>query len=195
MRVGINFLVTGGNFRAMSDMVPLAEGLGVHQLKLGPIHTNLQHRKKPLEEFGNLLFSEDDIDALTLKLEKARRRLARSPLRTSSGPFLAGIPDLYRRSRRFRCFAGYAVCTVNAFGIASPCADMEGSVSVRERPLEEIWRSPEYQELRERVHRCAQPCWDTTYAELSLRLSLRGLLAEFLHTWRDVDFYFRSRES
>ena len=69
---------------------------------------------------------------------------------------------------------------------------MEGVVSVRDRPLEEIWRSADFQQLRLGVHTCDRPCWDTTNTELSLRLSVRSMLSEVGQTWRDLKFYFGS---
>jgi MoaA/NifB/PqqE/SkfB family radical SAM enzyme len=50
IRIGINYLITTLNYRNMSAMIPFAEGLGVHQIKFAPIHTNLLHRRKPLED-------------------------------------------------------------------------------------------------------------------------------------------------
>ena len=193
IRVGINSLITAQNFRHMEAMIPFAESLGVHQLKFAPIHTNLQHRCKRREEFGDLVFHEDDLDELQAALEGLVRALGTTKLHTTSLPFLAGITDLYRRPPKTRrCYAGYAACAVNPQGRVGPCSDMLSQFSVREKPLEEIWASPGFHELRERVRQCDEACWDTTNAELSLRLQLRNWASSggIGYIWRDLKFYF-----
>jgi MoaA/NifB/PqqE/SkfB family radical SAM enzyme len=196
IRVGINYLITAQNFRNMAEMIPFAESLGVHQIKFAPIHTNLQHKGKRLEEFAPLIFTEKDLDELEAEIEKLAEAAGKSRLQTTSRTFLDGIVSLYRHPRTgFRCYAGYAACAINPRGIVTPCCDMEGAISVRDKPLDEIWRSSEFQQLRRSVHTCDKPCWDTTNAELSLRFGLRGMLGEIGQTWRDLKFYFGSGEA
>lgn len=191
VKVGINFLITAQNFRDMWRMIPFAESLGVHQIKFAPIHTNLQHKGKRQEEFADLIFTEENLDELEGEIGKLAEAAAKSRLQTTSRIFLNGIVSLYRHPRTgFRCYAGYAACAINPQGRVSPCCDVEGAISVREKPLDEIWRSAEFQQLRQCVHTCDRPCWDTTNAELSLRLGIRGMLGEIGQTWRDVKFYF-----
>ena len=145
------------------------------------------------EEFGDLVFHEDDLDELQAALEGLVRALGTTKLHTTSLPFLAGITDLYRRPPKTRrCYAGYAACAVNPQGRVGPCSDMLSQFSVREKPLEEIWASPGFHELRERVRQCDEACWDTTNAELSLRLQLRNWASSggIGYIWRDLKFYF-----
>ena len=190
VQVGINTLICAENFRDMHKMIPFAESLGAHQIKFAPIHTNLQHKNKALEEFADLLFDEARIAELDAEVAKLTEAAAKTRLRTTSSMFLTGITRLYTEPRRFRCYAGYAACAINPTGMVTPCCDMEGSFSVRAQPLEAIWRSPEFHAMRKRVAKCSRDCWDTTNTELSLRLTPRGLLREMLRTWRDMGFYF-----
>jgi Fe-coproporphyrin III synthase len=192
-RVGINFLITPLNFRGMADMIPFAESLGVHQIKFAPIHRNLQHKGKRFDEFPDLVFREEDLDDLDVEVTKLKEAAARTRLQTTSRAFLEGILDLYRDpGRTFRCYAGFAACAINPRGIVTPCCDVEGGMSVRDMPLEAIWRSSEFHGLRQQVVACERPCWDTTNAELSLRLRARGVFREIRQTWRDLKFYFGS---
>ncbi len=191
VHVGINFLITRVNYRNMADMIPFAEKLGLHQIKFAPIHTNLQHKSKQETEFSELIFTESDLDDLEIEVRKLADAAGKTPLQTTSKVFLNGIVNLYRNPRRsFRCYAGYAACAINPRGMVTPCCDMEGPVNVRQKPLDEIWRSREFKELRRCVRTCSKPCWDTTNAELSLRCSIRGMLGEIGQTWRDLRFYF-----
>ncbi len=193
IKVGINYLITAENFRNTAEMIPFAERLGVHQIKFAPIHTNLQHKGKRLQEFADLIFTEEDLDELEAEMQKLIEAASKSKLQTTSKMFLRGVVDLYRHPRKgFRCYAGYAACAINPHGMVAPCCDMEGVVSVRDRPLEEIWRSADFQQLRLGVHTCDRPCWDTTNTELSLRLGVRSMLGEIGQTWRDLKFYFGS---
>lgn len=192
-QVGINYLITAQNFRNMVRMPAFAESLDAQQLKLAPIHTNLLHSAKPEDDFGPLLFSPEQVNALEAEIERLIPLLQHSRLLTTSAAFLRGIPQFYRAPKPFRCFAGYGVCAVDPHGNVAPCCDMDGPFSVREKPLHEIWRSPEFARMRRQVRACDKPCWDTTNTELSLRLRPGALAAEALRTWRDLGFYYGDR--
>jgi len=191
IQIGINATITAMNFRDIWRMVPFAEELGVQQIKFGPIHTNLLHKDKRWSEVEGLLFKPEHLPELKREIRKLRKAISHSRLRTTSRAFLKGIPALYEASRRdFRCFAGYAICAVDPYGMVSPCCDMDSTECVRNRPLDEVWRSEAFHALRRKVHRCTSRCWDTTNTELSLRLRVRSLLGSTLRTWRDMKFYF-----
>ncbi len=190
IRIGINYLITRQNFRNMADMVAFAEGLGVDQLKFAPIHTNLLHRRKRIEEYNELLFSREDLEELEGELKKLGAACENTRLLTTSTTFFSGIASLYSEPRRFKCYAGYAAIAVNPTGGVAPCCDIEGGLNVRTEPLERIWRGAEFHKLRNRVRHCGASCWDTTNTELSLRLRPAGLLGELARNLRDLNFYF-----
>jgi MoaA/NifB/PqqE/SkfB family radical SAM enzyme len=190
IRVGINYLITRQNYRNMGEMVAFAESLGVHQIKFAPIHTNLLHRLKDIGQYDDLLFTPEDLPELDRQVRQLSNACARSSLLTTSSAFFAGIADLYSAPRHFSCHAGWAAVAVGPTGSVTPCADMDGSLSVRRRPLDEIWKSPEFHEQRKRVQTCDHACWDTTNTELSLRLRPASLVGGFLQNLRDIKFYF-----
>ena len=72
---------------------------------------------------------------------------------------------------------------------AAPCPDIEGDENVRERSLDRIWRSRRFQRLRKRVLNCNRPCWDTTYAELSLRFHMRSTISDPKQFLGELTFY------
>ena len=189
VRIGINYLITRRNYKDMPRMVAFAESLGVHQIKFAPIHTNLLHRHKAMEQYGDLLFTPEDLDNLKQEMEGLRRACATSRLATTSDAFIAGIHRLYSDPEPFQCYAGYALCAVSPSGQVAPCCDMDRSFSVLERPLHEIWRDPAFHELRRRVHHCEATCWDTTNTELSLRLRPISMASDLFRNWRDLRFY------
>ncbi len=193
IRIGINYLITRKTFRNMVDMIPFAERLGVHQIKFAPIHTNLQHNRKPLEEFNNLIFRESDTEELEVEVKKLMQTIKNSKLQTTSRTFFTGIAALYKHPRKFRCFAGYVACAINPYGMVSPCFDIEGTVSVQDKPLEKIWKSSAFQKSRRLVQHCKSPCWDTSFTELSIRLTIRALFSEIIQTWDDLKFYTWSK--
>ena len=194
IRVGINYLITRQNYRNMGEMVAFAESLGVHQIKFAPIHTNLLHRLKHIEHYSDLLFTQEDLHELEAQVQSLSSACAKSSLLTTSTTFFSGIADLYSAPHRFRCYAGWAALAVGPTGSVTPCADMEGDLSVRQRPLDEIWRSRAFHAQRGRVRRCDSACWDTTNTELSLRLRPTALVGEFLQNWRDIRFYFGGKK-
>jgi len=194
VRIGINYLITTVNYKNMAAMIPFAESLGVHQIKFAPIHTNLLHKRKRLESYRDLIFTGEAIDDLDREVRELMKAAAHSRIQSTAPMFLSGIAQLYTKPRRFKCYAGYAACAVTPSGIVVPCCDMEGAISVRDKPLDEIWRSEEFKQLRRQVSHCNSSCWDTTNAELSLRLRPASLIGDLLETWRDIGFYFGDEE-
>ena len=189
IQVGINYLITRQNFRHLDQMVDYAEGLGVHQLKFSPIHTNLLHREKPQESFQELLFREEDLPELEEALNRLKVRCKSTRLITTSAAFHDGIVPFFRNREHFRCYAGYAVCAIGPQGQVAPCCDMDSRFSVKDRPLHEIWRDSNFHKLRLQVHQCSVPCWDTTNTELSLRLHPPSALRNIRAFWKDFRFY------
>lgn len=196
IKISINFVITPENFRNMSEMIPFAEMLGVHQVKFAPLHTNLQHKKKHWEDFPYLIFKEKDLDDLEDEVRRLIHRAKKSKLYTTSMRFLDGVTSLYRSPHKFRCYAGYATCIINSVGMIAPCCDTEGIISVRDKPLEEIWRKDlEFHKRRQVVRNCNRACWDTTNTEISLHLMPSYLLMELIQIWRDLKFYFGNKDS
>jgi MoaA/NifB/PqqE/SkfB family radical SAM enzyme len=189
IRLGINCTLTAINYRDASAMVGFAEKLGVRQIKFAPIHTNLLHREKT--DFDELVFTEEMLPSLQKEMDTLANAVKRAKILTTSPYFIRRIVDSYRRRQPFRCFAGYAACAVDPYGAASPCPDVQGGLSLRKRPLDELWRSKEFAELRRRVDACEQHCWDTLYTEMSLRLGEGSLWSSFMRTWRELSFYYR----
>lgn len=190
VRVSINCVITTANVEGLAEMVPFAESLGVHQIKFAPIHANLLHRRKDRNEFAGLFFTKEDLDVLKREVAALIAACRRSNLLTTSTDFLAGIVSYYQQPQRFRCYAGCVACAIDPTGMVAPCCDMDSTLSVREKPLDEIWCSKEFQALREQVRHCTSVCWDTTNTEFSLRLRPAALLRQSIQTWRDLGFYF-----
>jgi len=194
IRVGLNCVINTQNLPGLRDMVPFAAAEGVHQVKFAPIHTNLQHRDKPVSEFEHMVFQETDLDALDRELEVIQDALWKSNVQSTSRQFFKGMSNLYRPpATNFYCYAGYAICTINAQGVVAACFDKDGTQNVRDQPLDEIWRSRAFHEHRQLVRNCDRACWDTTNAEMSLRLTLGGVLREPAQTIRDLKFYLGRR--
>ena len=193
IRIGINYLITRRNYHNMADMVAFAESLGVHQLKFAPIHTNLLHRHKEKDAYDALLFREEDLESLEREVARAREACVKSSLLTTSSDFFSGVTQFYRTPKKFRCYAGYALCAVSASGNVSPCCDMDSEFNVTQQSLDAIWRDPNFHKLRKKVHHCQAACWDTTNTELSLRLRLWSLIGSLSRNWSDLRYYFGGR--
>ncbi len=190
IRTGINCTVSAINYRGLAEMVPFAESLGVDQLKFAPFHTNLLHREKPAAEFDALGFSEDQFEDLEHEMGLVIDALRRARLLANHPRYLALLAASLKTSLPFRCYAGYAACTVDPYGNVSPCPDLDIGLNVREQPLDVIWRGDAYQRLRERVCACGIRCWDPLYTELSLRLEPGSLWQSVWRRRRELRFYY-----
>lgn len=191
IRVGINYVLHRANYEAAPRMVDLALEEGVDQLKFAPIHTNLQHKDKPLSAYGEMIFMEEDLPRLERVAHGLYRALRSKGLHSSPRRFFYGMRRLYESPpKNFYCFAGYAICVVNPQGYVSACFDKPSSLNVREQPLDVLWRSEAFQRHRQLVRRCDKACWDTTNAELSMQLQWHHWLRYPRETLRTLWYYY-----
>jgi MoaA/NifB/PqqE/SkfB family radical SAM enzyme len=190
IRVGINCLITKLNFSGLDQMIYFAQSLKVDQIKFDLVHTNLMHKNKPWESFEGIIFKPEDLAGLESEIKKLIAACAKSRLLTNSRTFLNGIlPFCRQQPNKFKCYAGYVSCAVDALGRVSVCDNFDGSESLRDKPFEQIWRSPSFQELRAKVRDCPERCWDSTHGELNIRCSIKGLFKELPQVIREQFFY------
>lgn len=189
IKVGINCLITKANFRGISAMIPFAERLGVDQIKFDLVHTHLRHRHKPAASFDGLLLTSDVLAEFDAEMKRLTRAIRTAKIATGSSAFLEGLSGQAAKDRRLRCYAGYISCAIDAFGRVSACDNQDTEASVRDKSLEEIWRSGDLQSLRQRVRTCDCRCWDSTHAELNIRCSWGGLFKEPGRAFREARFY------
>ena len=69
------------------------------------------------------------------------------------------------------------------------CEDMQSKDNIREKTLEDIWKSTHFQKLRDDISGCRKDCWDSTNAVLSIRFSAHGILGEPLRLLKEINFY------
>jgi MoaA/NifB/PqqE/SkfB family radical SAM enzyme len=190
IKVGINCLITRLNFVNLDRMIYFAQSLKVNQIKFDIVHTNLMHKNKPLISFEGITFTPDDLPGLKTEIDKLIVACSKSRLLTNSRTFLKGILPFYQKQHnKFKCYAGYVSCAIDALGRVSPCENFDGQESLRNKRFEEIWREPSFQQLRQKVRDCQECCWDSTHGEINIRCSLRGLLKEFPQVIREQFFY------
>ncbi len=195
LRININTTISKVNVATIVELLSLIKGLGCDKISLAPIHTNLQHKHKPKDEFAGMVFAPDELGELQAALAQVSAHAAKLGVRTSSARFLRGIPRSFVEPMRWHtCYAGYASCAISPWGEVSPCVDMDSALNVRTTPLDEIWRSAAFNGLRQRVETCRNPCWDTTNTEIAMRFSLGGILGEVRAMIQDLTHYQRSRK-
>ncbi|MGC8845723.1 MAG: radical SAM protein [Candidatus Hydrogenedens sp.] len=191
IRVSINTVMTKTNFKDISSLVPLAKKLGAVQIKFAPIHSNLLHRYKNEKVWEELFFNEKELQELDNELTKAKNLCKTEGILTTSDRFYSGISKSFIQQNIFTCFAGFLDCTVTPNGKIGACCDIESNLSLREQPLDEIWRSAEFHAVRQKVIQCKKYCWDTTNTEFSLRLNPRTIVAELPTMLKEVLFYLK----
>jgi len=191
VRLGLSCVVTRRNYRDLARLVGFAETLGARSLRFAPIHTNLLHHQMEIESFGDLPLRAEDVSALNAEMRRVVARFERSGLHRGSRPFLRGMGRIALGRRSTGCVAGFATACVDPYGQVAPCPDIDGIENVRDKPLTAIWRSPAFQRLRHRVANCRLACWDTSYAELSLRFRMVSTLADPRQFLGELRFYMK----
>lgn len=191
IRISINTVITKSNYRGISKLVPLAKELGISQVKFAPVHSNLLHRYKNENIWENLFFNKEDLQELEEELKKARNLCRREGILTTSDLFYSGITKSFIQQNIFTCYAGFLDCIVTPDGKVGACCDIESALSVREQPLDEIWRSTNFHISRQKVCQCKKYCWDTTNTEFSLRLNPKSMILGFPMMLKEFLFYLK----
>ncbi|HOU36542.1 MAG TPA: radical SAM protein, partial [Candidatus Omnitrophota bacterium] len=190
VRIGINCMITKANIDGIEDMLPFAQSLGADQIKFDVIHTHLMHRRKHIGSFQGLLFGNSDMAELRGAVKRLEAAAVSSPLLTNSLTFIRGMGLMnVPGARRLPCYAGYHSCSINPYGFVSACSNQDGTQSVRDSSLEDIWRSAAFREQRLYAMRCRERCWNSTYGELNIRCSLRHAAGEWRQVMREFDYY------
>lgn len=143
-------------------------------------------------DVGGMWFQPGDLPALT-ELVQALADAAPLPILTPRDDLLR-IPRYYREGLtplEAKCWAGWKELYVNADGTAIMCDGKldflaGGFGSVRERTLQELWRSPEVAARRAVVKTCTTPCLQNCYLRREAD-SARGIVVSVVeHARRAV---------
>ncbi len=191
IRVSINTVITKANFKNISGLIPLAKELGVSQVKFAPIHSNLLHRYKDEKAWEDLFFNKEEFQELEKELKVAKNLCKKEGILTTSDLFYSGITRSFIQQNIFTCYAGFLDCIVTPDGKVGACCDIESPLTLREQPLDEIWRSPQFHISRQKVCQCKKYCWDTTNTEFSLRLNPKTMVLELPTMLREFLFYLK----
>lgn len=195
LRINVNCTISKINVGTIGELVSLVKDLGCDKISFAPIHTNLQHKHKPKDQFDGMVFRSDELGELQGALAEVSMQARKLRIGISSSRFLQGIPRSYVEPMRWHtCYAGYASCAISPWGEVSPCVDMDSVLNVWNAPLDKIWLSPEFQVLREKVDSCSNPCWDTTNTEIAIRFSFVGILSEVKSIIQDLTHYNRRKK-
>lgn len=189
IKIGINCLITALNFREIYRMIPMAQRLKVNQIKFDFVYTNLKHRDKPQQSFGDMLFTEDATEELRFEIDRLLGAIAKTKILTNPLIFLKHRSKSKMVKKHLPCYAGYISCAVDALGYVSACENQKSSCSLKENTLKQIWNSCEFQKLREDAITCDCNCWDSTHTALNFRCSAYGLLKESIQILRETAFY------
>ncbi len=166
-RLKMVMVVDRANMEEVPAMVDLAVDLGVECIEFIPV--------QPFKEFcsrqsvaGSDGFAKSVGSALREAVKRARGRLSieNSPRMMSLfSPAFRGDPS------PVKCFAGYNSLAVDCYGQVFPCLPWVNwsrpAGRIRERSLNELWRSEDYAEVRRKVHECRE-CTLNCQAELNL---------------------------
>jgi MoaA/NifB/PqqE/SkfB family radical SAM enzyme len=184
--VGLNMVISRLNQDAIERMVERAIEWGVRKLQFIPVHTHLQHRDMDPEILRPLIPKPEDMPAIKAALKRAVRRLRSLGIETNSKFFIKHFEAAYQAARTVPCFAGTLFVTVNPFGQVMPCYQHRTTCNIRQKPLDLIVRSEEYEAERANVARCCEACWDTGSAEPNIRFYLPYLMSHPFEIYRQA---------
>ena len=152
--IGFGITVSDRNAKDMIELYELADAMGLE------FATAAMHNTYYFHKFDNS-FTEKDM--ISDQFREVSRRLLSTwkPKSWFRAWFNYGLANYVHGNKRFLpCEVGSDVFFMDPFGEIRPCNGMEASMgNIREQSFEEIWNSPEAQDVRKRVATCDKQCW------------------------------------
>jgi len=170
--------------------------LGVNQLKFDLVHRNLKHRHKAPESMKTIMFNKQDESDVRKQVRNLKAALSTNCLLSNSTVYLNNIPSSISgrgACARLRCYCGYISCAVDSMGWVSACEHMTGTLNIADTPMEKIWQSKEFYAQRHAVRTCCQKCWDSSHAEINIRLALQHWLHIAGQAKREAGYYLKKQ--
>lgn len=152
--IGFGITVSDRNARDMLELFELADAMGLE------FATAAMHNTYYFHKFDNKF---DDVNMISEQYKELARRLlkTRHPKSWFRAWFNYGLANYVAGNPRFLpCEVGNDVFFMDPFGEVRPCNGMEASMgNIKEKSFEEIWNSPEAQDVRNKVKNCDKHCW------------------------------------
>jgi MoaA/NifB/PqqE/SkfB family radical SAM enzyme len=188
--IGINMLINKGTIDEIPKMVRLAEDIGLKWVKFNPALPGYPFNDKSFDDPG-MRFSPDDVAHFRATIVQARQALLQQGLYTNSQTFLTGMADHFAGQDLSKgCRSGFISLNIGSRGDVTMCTrDSRILGNVKNTPLKEVWNSPAFQKARKYPSREAcRHCWQSCYAEASLRLNLSFHLKNLGDSMQEIGF-------
>jgi len=190
IKVGINMVISKGNYKEIPKMLDLAISLKADWVKFLPVHFGFPYNHL---QFGNeeLMPSKEQIEEIHRSLKELQIAVKRNGMYTNSETYLDGFKEYFNGKYQLRnCSAGYLCCNVDSYGNVTQCSlDPRIGGNIRKRSFKEIWKSEEFNLIRkDHNEKLCGHCWVSCFAEPSLRLSLRYSLGNIKRLFRELSY-------
>lgn len=152
--IGFGITVSDKNARDMLELYELAEAMGL-EFATAAMHNNYYFHKFD-NEFDDVDMIIEQFRQVCIQLLKTRRikNWFRAYFNYGLANYVAG------NERLLPCEVGSDLFFMDPFGEVRPCNGMEASMgNIKTSDFETLWSSPEAEQVRTRVRRCAQRCW------------------------------------
>jgi MoaA/NifB/PqqE/SkfB family radical SAM enzyme len=166
---GIGFVISKLNYREIPRMLDLARSLGVG-IGFQPVHIfGVVFPRKVNYSFEDISFNDEDVTELARIIQYliAQGYCAGNPIKEE---YVKGIVDFIRGEKKRLCVVGYLGLTIGPDGSVYPCSFSHKVGNVRERSIEEIWKSPDYQKIRGIMLSCKK-CYLGCYEAINIPIN------------------------
>lgn len=164
----IGFTAMGENDAHLSRIYRLAKSMGV-EFTCAVAH-NSEHYFQTSSNHG----VQPDVLSRELDYVASQELKSANPKSWFRAYFQKGLGDFAATGQRpVRCEAAHDSYMVDPYGRVFPCNILNLPVgNVREKSFEEIWTSPEMDEVRHVVRNCKEPCWMVCTARSAIKRHL-----------------------
>ena len=179
--ISVHSVICRANLDGIPDLVRFLDDLGVFA-SFQVIHPVFNARGRQIK--CELSFREEDERILTLSIEKLIEMKTQGYRIGSSLEYLKHIPKYaidHVLPDGFHCRAGYNSIAIDNRLDLYPCWSFSPISNLRDKRLEDVWFSSDYQRMRERMWRAdCHGCWLSCHTERELEARKRELM-KYMH--------------
>lgn len=178
--IGFGITVSDRNAKDLMELYSLAQWLGV-EFATAAVHNTFYFHKFDNEIKSKELVSHEFEKLIDKQLKSSK------PKNWFRAYFNYGLINYINGNKRLLpCKMGSDVFFMDPYGEIRPCNGLEVSMgNIKQKPFNEIWNSPEAEQVREAVRCCGKNCWMVGSAAPAIKKDiLKPLLWIIKNKWR-----------
>ncbi|MFP4117171.1 MAG: radical SAM/SPASM domain-containing protein [Candidatus Aenigmatarchaeota archaeon] len=169
-KVDVNTVIMKQNFEELPDIHEMVREKGVDEIFYQAVVPDNTYKNKADLYNSEVWIDKDEEEKLKEVVEELKELKEKHGMINNSKRYLDSVPDYFVQKEEFepgKCLAGYMGLNIDPYGDISICG-FGPNINVKDGNIEELWKSEEFRETREKIKNCSRPCLMLCYRKASL---------------------------